>query len=208
MLKSLLPKEFAFFNYFEQHIAITIQICKEFKNLTQNPTKIVEYVSSIDKLENDADTIIHTCTEALHKTFITPIERTDIFSLIKHMDDIADNINTAVNRMKLYEIGFIRDEAGQMADVLIESTQYIEDALKALRHINNNSEIIKEKCSLIHKLENDADEILRQAIYRLFKESDAILVIKWKEVFERIEKAVDRCEAVANIIEGVLIDNG
>ena len=207
MLKSLLPKEFAFFNYFEQHISITIQICKELKNLTQNSAKIADYVKSIDKLENDADTIIHTCTEALHKTFITPIERTDIFSLIKQMDDIADNINTAVNRMKLYEIDFIREEAGQMADVLIESTKYIQEALMALRHINKDSEIIKEKCSLIHKLENDADEILRQAIYRLFKESDAILVIKWKEVFERIEKAVDRCEAVANIIEGVLIDN-
>lgn len=207
MLKSLLPKEFAFFDYFEQHIAITIKICKTFKELSQMPDKLAEGAATISRLEEEADVIIHTCSDALHKTFITPIDRADIFSLIKQMDDIPDQINTSVNRMSLYEITEFRKEAVEMAEILLLASTEIESALKSLRNINRNTDVIKSICQKIHELESDADEILRNAIVRLFKEKDAILVIKWKEVFERLEKAVDKCEAVANIIEGVVIDN-
>ncbi len=206
MLKGILPKEYAFFDFFDEHIQITIQICKEFKSLTEAPTKILEYVEKIDKLEKEADKIHDTCTEALHKTFITPIERSDIFNIIKRMDDIADNMRTASNRMSIYEITEIRDEAKEMADILLNSTTELKEAIFGLRNIKK-PDVINEKCALIHKLENDADEILRKAITRLFKEKDTVLIIKWKEIFERLEKAVDRCDNLANLIEGVLIDN-
>ncbi len=206
MLSALLPKEFKFFDFFESHMVITKEICAELKNLTLHPEKLEESAKKISKLEHDADDIIHICTEALHKTFITPIERTDIFALIKQMDDIADNIKTAVSRMKLYEINDMREEAVQMADILIIATNELEIAIKGLRNMKK-PDIIKEKCNAIHKLEHDADDILRNSISRLFKENDTILIIKWKEVFERLEKAVDRCEGLANVIEGILIDN-
>ena len=206
MLKSLLPREFKFFDYFEKHIDFTKAICIEFKNITLQPETLTEGSKRITKLEHEADDIIHVCTEALHKTFITPIERTDIFSLIKQMDDIADNIHTAVRRMELYGITDIREEAGKMADILINCVDELEVAIKGLRKMKD-SDLIKKKLIRIHTLESEADEVLRQAILRLFSEADTIMIIKWKEIFERIEKAIDRCEGVANVVEGILIDN-
>jgi hypothetical protein len=206
MLKSLLPKEYKFFDYFDNHIALTKEICREFLEITQNPEKLVEISKRITKLEHDADDIIHVCSEALHKTFITPFERTDIFALIKQLDDVADNVHTAVRRMELYGITDMRAESYKMAEILISCVDELEIAIKGLRNMKE-ADMIKKKLIRIHSLESEADEILRQAISRLFSEGDAISIIKWKEIFERIEKSIDRCEGVANVVEGILIDN-
>lgn len=206
MLKGFLPKEFAFYDSFEKHISLVCKVCQLFYEQTSNAGDFNEYLRQINEYERQADDITYSTTEALHKTFITPIERTDIYSLVKRIDDIADFIQSASSRIVLYDIKEIRTEATQLAQILVSATSELEIAIKALRNFKN-SELIKEKCKIVHELEDKADDILKYAVANLFKENDAMNMIKWKEILEKIEKAIDRCQSLARIIEGVLIDN-
>lgn len=205
MLRHLLPQTTSFYDYFEQHAALTIKTCQELLALASGQSDPASAAHRIKDLEHEADEITHRCVEALHRTFITPFDRGDIHSLITRLDDIVDSINAAISRMALYEITQMRPEASQIAEVLVKASTAIEEALRSMRDLKNIDRI-KARCRLIHELENAGDAILRSALARLFKEADAILVIKWKEIFERLEKATDRCEAVANIIQGIAIE--
>ncbi len=204
MLKRILPKEYSFFDYFDRHIRVTAQVCQELYHLATIGDNIAGRVELIHKLEHEADQITHECIEALHKTFITPIERTDILQLIKQLDDVLDSIDAACSRIELYGIVEMRQEAREMAEVLVGAAKEIEGALHSIRNLKHIDKI-NQHCIAIHELENRGDAILRSALIRLFQEDQPILIIKWKEIFERLEKAVDRFENVANIIEGVVI---
>jgi uncharacterized protein Yka (UPF0111/DUF47 family) len=204
MLRKFLPQEYSFYGYFEQHAGLTIAACKELLSLTTDGTDTIKSAQRIKELEHEADKITNHCIEALQKTFITPIERTDIHHLIKRLDDIVDIINGATSRVVLYEITEIRPEAKMLAQILVQATSEIECALKGLRNLKN-VRLIKEKCDAIHELEYQGDEVLRAALMRLFKENELMLVVKWKEIFERLEKAINRCKDVADIIEEVVI---
>jgi len=200
-----MPREMNFYQYFEQHADLMIQCCREFLTMAQQGGDITKRAQRIRQIEKDCDQVAHQCIDALHKTFITPFDRADIHLLIKRLDDVVDAIHATTSRMELYELREMRPEAVQLGNVLVSASTEILAALKHLRA--NETDQIMECCIKIHKLENDADDLLRDALGRLFKETDAILVIKWKEVYERLEKAADRCEAVANIIEGVVIES-
>jgi uncharacterized protein len=204
MFRNILPKQYSFYNFFEQHTLVTKETCRELIAITSQGGDIASHVQRIKELEHQADEITHRCIEALHKTFITPIERTDIHYLIKRLDDIVDFIDSAVIRLGLYDITIIRPETREIADVLMRAVCEIELALKGLRNLKD-VKLVNEKCINIHTLESEGDDLMRSALSRLFKEGDALLIIKWKEIFERLEKAVDRCEDVANIIEGVVL---
>jgi uncharacterized protein len=203
MLKHFLPREHCFYNHFDDHISLAVAACREFLAIA-NGGDIQSGVKKITQIENDTDKITHQCIEALHKTFITPMERTDIQKLIQRLDDIVDFVDSAATRLVLYDVKKMRSETKELADVLIAATLEIEKALKKLRD-SKHLDSIRDNMIVIYNLENRGDEILRSALMRLFKEKDPILIIKWKEIFERLEKAVDRCEDVANIIEGVVI---
>jgi predicted phosphate transport protein (TIGR00153 family) len=206
LFKGILPHDVSFFDYFEQHIALTIEGCKEFLALTSNDADIPARVSRIRDIEHETDEITHRCIESLHKTFITPFDRSDIHNLIKRLDDIMDTVDAAASRITLYEVKEIRPEAKALAEVLVRATGEIEQALKNLRNLKH-AQAIKDRCIAIHNLENQADDISRAALGRLFKEENQpLLIIKWKEIFQRLERATDRCEDVANIIEGVLLE--
>jgi uncharacterized protein Yka (UPF0111/DUF47 family) len=204
MLRGILPKEYSFNDFFEKHISITSRIAVELLELTSGNGDINSKFEIIDRLEHEADDVTHECTDALYKTFITPFERIDIHNLMKRLDDIADLIDGTVSRMITYDIRAMRPEARELAEILFKLTGQIEIALKGLRNMNK-TESVTEACKMIHNLESEGDDVLRSAISRLFKESDAVTIIKWKEIFERLEKAIDRSEAVANIIEGIVI---
>ncbi len=205
MFSRLLPRQVSFFDYFEQHAALTVEACREFRKLVEADGDVAIVAARIKQLEHDTDTITHTCINALHKTFITPIDRSQIHALIKRIDDIIDTVDAAANRIQMYEITQMRPEARALADVMVKCAIEIEGAVKGLRNIGN-ADVINKHCIEIYRLENAADQILRDALVRLFKEKDAMLVIKWKEIYERLEKATDRCEQVANIIQGVVIE--
>jgi uncharacterized protein Yka (UPF0111/DUF47 family) len=206
VLKNLLPKEYAFFDYFENHSALTIKLLEEMLKTMNNPASLPEAAKEIKRIESELDKIEVACVEALHKTFITPIERTEIYKLIKRMDDIANAMNGALSRMNLYEIDVIRPEAIEMVNIVLNCAKEIEAAVKLLRDMKK-FEDIKAHCDRIRKFESDGDKLFKSAIKNLFHETDAILIIKWKEIFDRIEKSTDRCQDVANIIEEVIIEN-
>jgi predicted phosphate transport protein (TIGR00153 family) len=207
MFGRLLPRETSFFDFFERHAAKTVEGVKEFLALASGETDVVTAAKRIKEIEHETDVITHHCVEALHKTFITPIERDDIHRLITRMDDIMDYVEAASERIALYEISVMTAESKAMATVLLRATEEIQRALRGLRDLRNGEAIIRS-CIEINRMENEADDILRSTVARLFKEErDPIAVIKWKEIYENLESATDRCEDVANIIEGVVLEH-
>ena len=203
----LLPKETSFYDFFDEHGRLTVVGAKEFHTLVTSAGNIEAKAKRIKEIEHETDVITHRCVEALHKTFITPIERDDIYRLITKMDDIMDFVEAAAERMALYELTVMTPEIVDLAECLSRSAIEVKDALRELRNLKDTTLILK-KCVDINRLENEADAILRRALARLFKEEkDPITIIKWKEVYEHLENATDRAEDVANIIEGAVLDN-
>jgi uncharacterized protein len=206
MFKRLLPRETQFFDFFEQHIHLTNEACQVLLALVSSTTDITSKVKRIQEIERLTDDIAHHCIEALHKTFITPIDRAEIHRLISRMDDIIDSVDAATSRIAMYEITEFRSDARLLAEVLVRATSDLALALKGLRDMKH-AESIRKNCQTIYHLENEGDTILRAALAQLFKEADQpILVIKWREIYQRLERAIDRCEDVANIIEGIVIE--
>ena len=207
MFGRLLPRETSFFDFFERHAAITIQGTREFLALASGDGAVGPRARRIKEIEHEADVITHQCVEALHKTFITPIERDDIYRLISRMDDIMDLVEAASERLALYEIDVMTPEVKEMAGVLVRATEALEGALKGMRNMKDGKAIVA-RCIEVNRLENEADVVLRAAVAKLFREEkDPITVIKWKEIYETLEEATDRCEDVANIIEGVMLEH-
>lgn len=207
MFGRFLPRETSFFDFFEQHASLTIEGTKEFLSMVTTGANIASKCRRISDIEHETDTITHRCVEALHKTFITPIDRDAIHRLITRMDDIMDNVEAAAERIELYEISAMTADVRDLADVLHRSALQVEPAIRGLRTLKEPQATLK-LCIDINRLENEADAILRRSVARLFKdEKDPITVIKWKEIYESLEEATDRCEDVANIIEGVILEH-
>jgi uncharacterized protein len=208
MFGRFLPRETSFFDFFEQHAALTIEGAKEFLSLVTTGANIAAKCRRISDIEHETDTITHRCVEALHKTFITPIDRDSIHRLITRMDDVMDFVEAAAERIDLYELTVMTPDVRDLADVLHRATLQVEAAMRGLRSMKTPQATLK-LCIDINRLENEADAILRRSVARLFKEEkDPIIIIKWKEVYENLENASDRCEDVANIIEGVILEHG
>jgi uncharacterized protein len=207
MFGRLLPRETSFFDFFEKHAAKTVEGVREFLSLAVGGADIEAAARRIKQIEHETDVITHHCVEALHKTFITPIERDDIHTLITRMDDVMDFVEAAAERIALYEITTMMPELRSLTEVLLRSVEEMERAVRLLRDMRN-AELVIKSCIEINRMENDADEIHRTAVARLFREEkDPITIIKWKEILENMESATDRCEDVANIIEGVVLEH-
>jgi predicted phosphate transport protein (TIGR00153 family) len=175
--------------------------------MVDNPTDLEARAERVKQIEHECDEITHAVVEGLHKTFITPIDRNDIYTLITRMDDIMDLVEAAADRLSLYDMKVMTKEAGDLARCLVSSAEHVLGAVTGIRTIGKPDGIL-EHCIEINRLENVADTILRSALARLFRdEKDPISVIKWKEIYETLESATDRCEDVANIIEGVVLEN-
>ena len=207
MFGRFLPRETSFFDFFEQHAQLTVAGAKEFLALVTTGTNVPTRCRRIYDIEHETDTITHRCIEALHKTFNTPIDRDSIHRLITRMDDIMDFVEAAAERMALYELVSGPPELSALADVLMRSAEEVQRAVRGLRDMKN-AELVIHSCIEINRMEHEADGILRGAVAKLFKEEkDPITVIKWKEIYENLENATDRCEDVANIIEGVILEH-
>jgi predicted phosphate transport protein (TIGR00153 family) len=207
MFPRLLPREVSFFDFFDQHIALTVSGTKELLELVTAGGNGSLRARRIKEIEHEADVITHHCVEALHKTFITPLDRNDIHRLISKMDDVMDSVDGVAGRIALYKLTEMTPEIKSLAEILAQSAVEVQHAVNGLRNLRN-AETIRVKCIEVNRLENDADAVLREAIANLFtSEKDPIKVIMWKEIYEILEKATDRCEDVANIIEGVVLEH-
>jgi predicted phosphate transport protein (TIGR00153 family) len=161
----------------------------------------------IKEIEHETDVITHACVERLHKTFITPFDRDDIHRLITRMDDVMDYIDSAAIAVMLYELTDMTPPVRELADVLVRSTESVAVAVSGLKNVKQSKAIL-DACIEVNRLENEGDEILRGALAELFRGAkDPLLVLKWKEVYEALENATDRCEDVANVIEGVVLEH-
>jgi len=206
MFARLLPRETSFFDFFDQHVALVVAATREFQSLAATAANIVPKAKRIQELEHEADVVTHQCVEALHKTFITPMDRNDIHRLISCMDDVIDLVDAASDRITLYELETTWQGLRDLADVLVRATESLEQAVRGLRDLRH-ADVMRQRCIDVNRLENEADAVLRHALAALFrKETNPILVIQWKEIYEILEAATDRCEDVANVIEGVTLE--
>jgi uncharacterized protein len=201
----LFPKEENFFNYFEELANKIEEGGQFFLEMTKNRDYTAEKVARLKELEHEADIITHKTYERMHKTFLTPIDREDIYALVNKMDSIMDVIEATAIRIHMYKVKKPDDEIIKQADILFQAIKKIKGIVHGLRDMKN-SQMILDGCVEINTLENAGDVVLRTIITNLFiKEQDAIELIKWKEIFERIEEAIDVCEDVSNIVEGIVL---
>ncbi len=206
MFEKLMPKEIVFFDYFERMAAKIVDGCTAVQDLLEDCTNVADKARRIKVIEHEADVITHQCIAALHKTFITPFDRDSIHRLITKMDDILDLAEAASDRLSLYGTT-PTDEARQLGRVLVFGVDEIAKAVRGLRNMKNAQQILAQ-CVEVNRLENEADTLLRVAVGKLFQtERDPLLVMKLKELYEGLEEATDRCEDVANLLEGIVLEH-
>lgn len=185
----------------------TCRAAELLKDLIDHYTDVEEKIAAIEKIEHKCDADVHNILKQLNRAFITPIDREDIFVIAKEMDNITDNIESTAHRFKLFNIHTVTPVAMAMSDLIISSTQELNIIFQEFRHMKT-SKVLHEKIIEVNRLENQADDVYRDAIQSLFlNETNPIELIKWKELYEYMEKSIDSCEDVANIIEGVVTKN-
>ncbi|HEY8099981.1 MAG TPA: DUF47 domain-containing protein [Burkholderiaceae bacterium] len=207
MFGKLMPSEGKFFEFFNQHAELCVKGAKEMVELMTNFDDLEKRVHAIESIEKQADKVTHNAIELLHKTFITPLDRDDIHQLITRMDDILDLLEDAAQTISLYDIKAITPEAKRLAELCLTSAEKVKTAVELLHNMDNAPDILKI-CTEIDRLEADADHVMRAAMSKLFRdEPDVRTLIKLKAIYEILETVTDRCEDVANIIEGIIVEN-
>jgi uncharacterized protein len=208
MFGRLMPREGRFFDLFNQHAENIVEGARELAALMANLHVELEVrARNIEAAEKRADKITHETIDLLHKTFITPLDREDIHKLISNMDDILDLMEDAAQTIYLYDIKHITPEAKQLADICVSCCERVKTAVGLLKSMEN-AEAISKICEEIDRLESNADHVMRAAMSKLFRdEPDTRQLIKLKAIYELLEQVTDKCEDVANIIEGIVIEN-
>ena len=207
MFGRLLPRQGRFFDLFNEHAEQIVLGSRELAALMASKEDLERRTYNIESIEKRADRITRTTIELVHKTFITPIDREDIHQLISKMDDILDLIEDAAQLMFLYDVRVATPEAKKLADICVACCEKVKAAVALLASMDNAAEIMTI-CSDIDRLESEADHVMRDAIARLFREEpDVRELIKLRSVYEHLETVTYRCEDVANIIQGIVIEN-
>jgi uncharacterized protein len=206
MFSKFLPQQTNFFELFDKHAEITVKSARAFHALAYAQDSVSGAADQIKGLELEADNVVHRCGEMLHKTFITPIDREDIMRLVSSMDNIVDFIDAAADCIVVYKVEGMKSAARDLAELVLACCIEVQKAVKALSDMKQ-ADAIRAHCMRINQLENDADLVLRNALGRLFdEEPDARVIIKWKEIFENLERATDCCEDVADALEGIVLE--
>jgi predicted phosphate transport protein (TIGR00153 family) len=204
---SLIPKDKVFFDLFEQAASNVHEGAKALMSLLEDFRDVPAKVQKVKDIEHEGDRITHTTIEKLNQTFITPLDREDIHELICRLDDIIDLIDTAVARLMLYKIEKPTEEAKDLGKVLVNATKVILELIPQLRNLKKTDALI-QKCIEVHTQENEGDRIEQRALASLFENGhDPTVIIKWKDIYEDLESATDRCEDVANVVEGIVLKN-
>ena len=202
----LFGRDLTFYSLLEKQAGMAHSAAKVFHELAVDWGRVTECAERVDQIEHEADEVTHELARRANKTFVTPLDKEDLRALSGGLDDITDAIEAAVGRVVLYDLKSPRPDVEPLVAQLVEITRLTYDAVAALPHIHNVEEL-HERFVHIHKIENDSDTLFREALRGLFSEpnADAIMVMKWKEIYDRIEMAVDKCEDVANTVEGVVV---
>lgn len=200
----LFPRDEKFFEMFREAARNTVTGSQLLMKMTESTQPLEPVQREIEEVEHAGDRITHEIIRKLNRTFVTPIDREDIYQLASALDDILDGIKAAADRMAMYQIKEPTSEARRLAQLIDLCAREILKAIEKLEGFAG----LDPHCVEINRLENDADDVMREAIARLFTPpQDPIEIIKWKEIYETLEIATDRCEDVANILEGVVLKN-
>ena len=196
----------SFYEAFERHAAQIVLAGKLITEIVRHPERAVELAKAIHDVENAGDIITHETIARLHKTWITPIDRADIHSLITALDDVLDLIEAASERVALYEVKELPDFVVTLADSLQLATEAVDKAIKLLPQVKQPKQML-DLCIEINRLENQADKAYRHGLATMFNGGyDAINVMKWRDIIDNLESATDKCEDVANILEGIVLE--
>jgi predicted phosphate transport protein (TIGR00153 family) len=202
----LIPKDEKFFAMFKDMTKNIIEGARLLKEMMDNFEDPAASQRMIKDVEHKGDSLTHEIIKKLNKSFVTPLDREDIYALSAALDDILDLIDASAQRFVMYNVEKPTPEAKELAFLILQSCQAVE---KAVSHLGDKFEHIYEHCVEVNALENEADRVCREAISRLFdEEKDPIQLLKWKEIYETLEKATDKCEDAANILESVVVKNG
>lgn len=204
----IIPQDRAFFDLLEKHVRLARESAAAFRQMLDDWKNIKTWQVTIGDLEHEADATGHDIFDRLNRTFITPIDREDIARLAHALDDIVDAIHAATNRIALLEIKAPTKPMKEFIVVLEAQIQQLESGVMALRKPATLKNAVPTHAVEIHRLENVADRILNEAIGALFKTNDAIAILKFKEIYEFLEDATDRCEDVADVLQDILRKHG
>jgi uncharacterized protein len=207
MFGRFMPTEGKFFEMFNAHAKCMVDASRELELLIDNLDNAEVHKQNVQSNEKRADKITHETIDLLHKTFITPLDRDEIHKLITTMDDILDLMEDVATAISLYDVRAVTSEASQLAHICTATSTRVQSAVELLADMKRASEILKI-CEDIDRLESDADRVLRSAMSKLFREEDDVkTLIKLKAIYELLETITDKCEDVANIIEGIVLEN-
>ncbi|MEY2688208.1 MAG: hypothetical protein RL375_2406 [Pseudomonadota bacterium] len=213
MFGKLLPREGNFFELFDTHGNRIVDGARAFLSMIHNYGDLTlreKYAEEVFAAERAADKVTAEVNRLLHKTFITPIDREQIHSLINTMDDVVDLLQDATETMQLYDVRTMTDEVIRLGEISVKCCERVQHAVSLIANLSKPStqEAALKTCEEIDRLESDADRVMRSAMSKLFREEvDVRELIKLKTIYELLESISDRCEDVANLIEGIVLEN-
>jgi hypothetical protein len=198
------PKDRPFFDLFEEAATNSVRAAELLDEMLGDYPEKKGLARDILICEQEGDRVTHDIINRLNNTFVTPIDREDIISLSSALDDITDLTEEVADYLGLYKIEAPMEQAQQLAHILLQATRQLAEAMPRLRDFKDLDHYTIE----VHRLENDGDRIVREAVASLFEGGiDPMVVIRWKDLFERLEEAIDACETVANVLQGIVIKN-
>ena len=202
MFGKLIPRDQQFFEMFADLARRVTASARLLDKALAEPQNLQQHVAAIKDLEHEADVITHSVIARIHKVFVTPFDREDIHLLVQELDDVIDLIDGCARRAQMFQIRDVRESGKKLAEVLVRATESIEWAVTSMRQ----PKIVEARSREVKKLEEEGDALYTQAIGELFASTpDAIELIKWKELYDTMERALDQCEDVANVLESITI---
>ncbi len=207
MIGKFMPREGRFFENFVAHADLIVAGAREMNALIADVGNLELRTKNIERLERQADEITHQTVAMLHHTFITPLDRDEIHQLITGMDDILDLMEDVAQCLFLYDITELTEEARKLGDICVACTERVHEAVGMLSNMKKGEQILVI-CNDIDRLESEADYVMRAAMAKLFREEPNVKqLIKLKEIYQLLEAVTDRCEDVANLVEGIVLEN-
>lgn len=205
---NFLPRTPKFFDYFDRDTEVLVRTAESFCRFLESSSDPKENSAKLKELEHEADRVTHEAMELLHRSFITPLERGDLRRLILALDEIVDYLDDAARRIAIYEVGAILPEVCAMGKVLVDLAKAVQAAVHDLRNLRKKNNRVLEHCIEIQRLENLGDHLHHIALGSIFKTGmEPLMVMKWKEIVDLIEQAMDAAEEVAHVIEGIVLEN-
>lgn len=200
----IVPQDKHFFDLLERQADTVLEGAEALMDLLTHFEDVAEKRDKIKAIEGNGDTMVHTISEELNKTFVTPIDHDDMSKLTSRLDDILDYMEAASHRIWSYDVDKIPPDMIKLGEVLLKATKEVNHAVRDLKNIKRRNEIIRH-CIEINRLENEGDDITHVAVAELFRTGEVVDIIKLKEIYEHLEMATDKCEDAADVMKDVFI---